>query len=131
MMTLITGFTWPPTIYFKFITKLSATSVITKCDSFFLLQSAMVCYYKVRQFFYHKVRQVLLQSATGITKCDNFITKCDDYYYKVRLYTVRSACKTHSFRYEAELWYLPFQFVWLQCELLEISYLLSVDFSVK
>ena len=26
---------------------------------------------------YYKVRQVLLQSATGITKCDNFITKCD------------------------------------------------------
>ena len=25
----------------------------------------------------------LLQSATGITKCDNFITKCDRY-YKVR-----------------------------------------------
>ena len=49
----------------------------------FLLQSAMVCYYKVRQRFYYKVRQVLLQSATGITKCDNFITKCDRY-YKVR-----------------------------------------------
>ena len=32
---------------------------------------------------YYKVRQVLLQSATGITKCDNFITKCDRY-YKVR-----------------------------------------------
>ena len=31
------------------------------------------------------MRQVLLQSATGITKCDNFITKCDDY-YKVRQY---------------------------------------------
>ena len=76
MMTLITGF----------ISSLlqSATSVITKCDSFFLLQSAMVCYYKVRQLFYYKVRQVLLQSATGITKCDNFITKCDRY-YKVRL----------------------------------------------
>ena len=43
----------------------------------------MVCYYKVRQLFYYKVRQVLLQSATGITKCDNFITKCDRY-YKVR-----------------------------------------------
>ena len=55
----------------------SVTSVITKCDSFF--------YYKVRQLFYYKVRQVLLQSATGITKCDNFITKCDDY-YKVRQY---------------------------------------------
>ena len=34
---------------------------------------------------YYKVRQVLLQSATGITKCDNFTTKCDDY-YKVRQY---------------------------------------------
>ena len=43
----------------------------------FLLQSAMVCYYKVGQ--------VLLQSATGITKCVNFITKCDRY-YKVRQY---------------------------------------------
>ena len=38
------------------------------------------------------MRQVLLQSATGITKCDNLlqsatgITKCDDY-YKVRQYT--------------------------------------------
>ena len=40
-------------------------------------------YYKVRKLFYYKVRQVLLQSATGITKCDNFITKCDRY-YKVR-----------------------------------------------
>ena len=35
---------------------------------------------------YYKVRQVLLQSATGITKCDNFITK-GDRYYKVRQYT--------------------------------------------
>ena len=61
MMTLITGFTCPPTIYFKFI---------TKCDK---------CYYKVRQLFYYKVRQVLLQSATVITKCDD--------YYKVRQYT--------------------------------------------
>ena len=43
----------------------------------------MVCYYKVRQLFYYKVRQVLLQSAAGITKCDNFITKCDRN-YKVR-----------------------------------------------
>ena len=67
MMTLITGFTCPPTIYFKFI---------TKCDK---------CYYKVRQLFYYKVRQVLLQSATAITKCDNFITKCDRYYEVRRL----------------------------------------------
>ena len=47
-------------IHFKFI---------TKCDSLF--------YYKVRQPFYNKVRQVLLQGATCITKCDNVITKCD------------------------------------------------------
>ena len=83
MMTLITGFTCPPTIYFKFITK--CDKCYYKERQIFLLQSAMVCYYKVRQLFYYKVRQVLLQSATGITKCDNFITKCDRY-YKVRQY---------------------------------------------
>ena len=87
MMTLITGFTCPPTIYFKFITK--CDKCYYKVRQLFLLQSTMVCYYKVRQLFYYKVRQVLLsfitkcESATGITKCDNFITKCDRY-YKVR-----------------------------------------------
>ena len=46
----------------------SATAFfITKCDGL-LLQSATA---------------FLLQSATGITKCDNFIAKCDRY-YKVR-----------------------------------------------
>ena len=73
MMTLITGCNCPPTIYFKFITK--CDKHYYKVRQLFLLQSAMVCYYKVRQ--------VLLQSATGISKCDNFITKCDRY-YKVR-----------------------------------------------
>ena len=82
MITLLTGFTRPPTIYLKFVTKCDKCyykvrqlfyykvrwSVITKCDSFF--------YYKVRQLFYYKVRQVLLQSATGFTKCDD--------YYKVQ-----------------------------------------------
>ena len=48
-----------------------------------LLQSAMDCYYKLRQHFYYKVRHSLLQIATGITKCDGFITNCDRY-YKVR-----------------------------------------------
>ena len=39
-----------------------------------LLQSAMGCYYEVRQLFYYKVRQILqsltilLQSAIGITE---------------------------------------------------------------
>ena len=63
------------TIYFKFITK--CDKCYYKVRQLFLLQSAMVCYYKVQQLFYYEVRQVLLQTATGITKCDNFITKCD------------------------------------------------------
>ena len=96
MMTLITWFTCPPTIYFKFITK--CDKCYYKVRQLFLLQSAMVCYHKVRQLFYYKVRQVLLQSATDITKCDNFITKCDDY-YKVRQYNtyyIWAACGTAS-----------------------------------
>ena len=36
-----------------------------------------ICCYKLRELSYYKVRQVLLQSVTGITKGDNFITKCD------------------------------------------------------
>ena len=36
-----------------------------------LLQSAMDRYYKLRQLFYYKVRQGLLQIMTGITKCDD------------------------------------------------------------
>ena len=43
--------------------------VYYKVRQLILLQSAVVCYYKVRQ--------VLLQSAIGIKKCGNFITKCD------------------------------------------------------
>ena len=48
-----------------------------------LLRSAMDCYYKLRPLFYYKVRHGLLQIATGITKCDGFITNRDRY-YKVR-----------------------------------------------
>ena len=73
MMKLIFGFTCPPTINFKFI---------TNCDS--------LLYYKVRHLFYitkcdkcyYKVRQVL-QSATVLLRSAIGITKCDDY-YKVR-----------------------------------------------
>ena len=75
MMTLITGFTCPPTIYFKFITKCDSYfyykvrwSVITKCDSFFITKCDK-CYYKVRQVLQSVT--ILLQSATIITKCDS------------------------------------------------------------
>ena len=66
------------TNYWVYLSSDHLFQVYYKVRQLFLLQSAMVCYYNVRQ--------VLLQSATGITKCDNFITKCDDY-YKVRQYT--------------------------------------------
>ena len=78
MMTLITGFTCPPTIYFKFI---------TKCDK---------CYYRVRQ--------VWLQSATGITKCDNFITKCESTTWSTKfakvcwLYQAVLSCQLQALR---------------------------------
>ena len=51
------------------------TYLITKCDSYFYYKVRQLFCYKVRQGYY-KVRQVL-QSVTGIKKCDNFITKCD------------------------------------------------------
>ena len=47
--------------------------VITKCDSYFITKCDK-CYYKMRQV--SQSVTVLLQSATGITKCDD--------YYKVR-----------------------------------------------
>ena len=83
MMTLITGFTYPPTIYFKFITK--CDKCYYKARQLFLLQSAMICYYKVRQLFYYEVRQVLLQirvrqvlqSVTILLQSATIITKCD------------------------------------------------------
>ena len=67
-MILIIGFTCPPTMHFKFITKCNKCSL--KVRRLILLQRAMVCYFKVRQLFFtkcdkcfYKVRQVL-QSAT-------------------------------------------------------------------
>ena len=74
-------------------TLLESASGIVKCDRLYykLLQALQLvtdCYYKVRQVVqsvtdfirkcvrYCKVWQTLLQSASGITKCDN--------YYKVR-----------------------------------------------
>ena len=93
MMTLITGFTCPSTIYFKFITK--CDKCYYKVWQLFLLQSAMVCYYKVRQLFYYKVRQVLLQSATIITNCDRTrIENKNSSLIKLPLYMkVISCCK--------------------------------------
>ena len=67
MMRFITGFTCPPTIYFKFI---------TKCDKY---------YYKVRQLLLlQSATAFLLQSTTSvITKYDRHY-KVWQFYYKVR-----------------------------------------------
>ena len=56
----------------KIVTK--CDGIITNCDRLSSLQSAMDCYYKLRELFYYKVRQGLLQIATGVTKCVGFIT---------------------------------------------------------
>ena len=77
MMTLITGFTYLPDIYFKFITK--CDKCYYKVRQLFLLQSAMVCYYKLRQLFYCKVRQVFQSVTILIQSAD---------YYKVRQHIV-------------------------------------------
>ena len=71
----------------------SATAIfITKCDGLllqsataFLLQSATAIFItKCDGLLLQSATAFLLQSATSvITKCDNFITKCDRY-YKVR-----------------------------------------------
>ena len=65
-------------VYHKLRQVLQSAMIITNCDSTSLLQSAMDSYYKLRQLFYYKVRNGLLQIATGTTKCDD--------YYKLRLY---------------------------------------------
>ena len=43
----------------------------------------------MRQVYYRMRRVFLLQNATVITKCDDFITKCD-VYYKLRQYNISS-----------------------------------------
>ena len=89
MMTLITGFACPPTIYFKFIIIKSEVLLqsptaffITKCDGL-LLQSAPA--FLLQSFYYkccYKVRRILqsvtilLQNVTIITKCDSTWAEC-------------------------------------------------------
>ena len=100
-MTLITGFTCPPTIYFKFITKcdkcyykVRQLFFITKCDSFFITKCEK-CDYKVRQVLQSVT--ILLQSATGITKCDD--------YYKVQQYNCHSEVSKGNENHEIH--YIP------------------------
>ena len=68
--------------------KIATALYISNCDgqllqiaAAFLLQLCDTVYYKLRQVFQSAIN--LLQIATGISKCDKFITNCDRY-YKVR-----------------------------------------------
>ena len=67
-MILIIGFTCPPTMHFKFITKCNKCSY--KVRQLILLQRAMVSYFKVRQLFF--------------TKCDKCFYKVRQFYFNVR-----------------------------------------------
>ena len=70
-----------------------------KLRQLILLQSAIDCYYKLRQLFYYKARHSLLQIVTGITKWDGFITNCDRY-YKVRwVLQIATVQGRHSLKY--------------------------------
>ena len=50
----------------------NATDVITKCNSYFIT--------KCDRSLLQNASGFLLQNATVITKCDDFITKCDSCY---------------------------------------------------
>ena len=116
-MLVVIGSTCPPTIcteFFYWVRHLfllqSTTRVITECDSFFITMYDK-SYYRVRQLFSYKVRRMLLQSvaaffitgcdfislescekmlwqsATGISKCDSFLSKsCDNFITKCHRY---------------------------------------------
>ena len=60
------------TVYYKM------RQILSQYATAILLQNATEVYYKIRQIF-------LLQNATVITNCDNFITKCSSYYNMPRL----------------------------------------------
>ena len=55
----------------------NTTGIITKCNSYFITKCDRNSLQNALGF--------LLQNATVITKCDDFITKCDSYYKMQRL----------------------------------------------
>ena len=62
---------------------------ITKCDGQLL---------QIASAFLYKVRHGLLQIATGVTKCDGFITNCDRYNkvrWSLKIATVQLTTSTY------------------------------------
>ena len=62
----------------------NATSIITKCDSYFITKCDRSLLQNASGFLIQNAT-VLLQNATVITKCDDFITKYRSYYKMRRL----------------------------------------------
>ena len=62
----------------------NATDVITKWDTYFVTKCDRSLLQNAPGFLLQNMK-VLLQNATVITICDNFITKCNSY-YKMRVY---------------------------------------------
>ena len=61
----------------------SAMELLQNCNSFVYFKVRWTVITNCDSFFITTVRHGLLQIATGILKCDKFITNCDGY-YKVR-----------------------------------------------
>ena len=68
----------------------NAKYVITKCGSYFITKYNRSLLQNTLRFSLQNPT-VLLQNATGFTKCDDFITKCDSYYKMRRLIQVATA----------------------------------------
>ena len=62
----------------------NATDIITKCDIYFITKCDRTLLQNASGLLLQNAT-VLLQKATVITNCDNFIAKCD-VYYKLRQY---------------------------------------------
>ena len=63
----------------------NATDIMTKCDSYFITKCDRSLLQNASGFLLPNAT-ALLQNATVITNCDNFITKCDSN-YKIRRLT--------------------------------------------
>ena len=62
----------------------TATGIVTNCNSYFIIKCDRSLLQKASGFLFQNVI-VLLQNATGITKCDDFIKKLDSHYKMRRL----------------------------------------------
>ena len=62
----------------------NATDIITKCESYFITKCDISLLQNASGFSLQNAA-VLLQNATVITKCDDFITKYNSYYKMRRL----------------------------------------------